>query len=97
MFPASRPNYRDQMRDSAESDRIAVRWFACGLWTSAGFAQSQTTAAHRHGQGSTRRSIAGAQVTIRNNTTAEEREVKTDEQGNYSVPLLFSRKLSGSD
>lgn len=32
--------------------------------------------------------IAGAKVTITSNATAEERKVTTDDQGNYSVPLL---------
>ena len=32
--------------------------------------------------------IAGAEVTITSNATAEERKVTTDDQGNYSVPFL---------
>jgi len=34
--------------------------------------------------------IGGAAVTVSSNTTAEERKVITDDQGNYTVPLLAS-------
>ena len=90
MFPASRLKLT---RSDARFSRILIALLCAGslvgLWTSPAFAQSQTTGriigTVKDQQGAR---IAGAQVTIRNNTTAEEREVKTDEQGNYSVPLL---------
>jgi len=45
MFPASRLKLpRSDAEIQQNSDRIAVRWFACrAAVTSAGFAQSQTT------------------------------------------------------
>src|ERR1051325_3684270 len=59
------------------------------LGTSSGFAQSQTTGrivgTVRDPNGAR---IVGAQVTIRNNATAEERETKTDGQGNFTVSVL---------
>src|SRR6185503_14679528 len=59
------------------------------LGTSSAFAQSQTTGrivgtvTDPNGA-----RIVGAQVTIRNNATAEERETKTDGQGNFTLSLL---------
>src|SRR5919206_3651705 len=59
------------------------------LVTSSTFAQSQTTGrivgTVRDPNGAR---IPDAQVIIRNNATAEERETKTDAQGNYTVSLL---------
>jgi hypothetical protein len=59
------------------------------LCTSATVAQSPTTgriAGTIKDEKSAR--IVGAQVTITNNATAEQRRVTSDDQGNYSVPLL---------
>jgi hypothetical protein len=61
------------------------------LGTSSTFAQSQTTGrivgTVTDPKGAR---IVGAQVTIRNKDTADERETKTDGQGNFTVSLLPS-------
>ena len=68
---------------------LSASLFCFFLVTSSAFAQSQTTGrivgTVRDPNGAR---IPGAQVIIRNNATAEERETKTDGQGNYTVSLL---------
>lgn len=85
MFLASRPK-------SLRSDALhRWLWIAAliALCTSAAFAQSQTTGriigTVKDEKGAR---IVSAQVSVRNMATADEREVKTDEQGTFSVPLL---------
>ena len=90
MFLAARVK---SLRSEARSSRILIALLRSAgliaLCTSAAFAQSQTTGriigTVKDERGAR---IVSAQVTIRNNATADEREVKTDEQGNFNVPLL---------
>jgi hypothetical protein len=89
MFRASRVKLP---RSDASFSRILIallRSVSLVALCASAFAQSQTTGriigTVKDEKGAR---IVGAQVTIRNNTTAEEREVKTDGQGDYSVPLL---------
>jgi hypothetical protein len=68
--------------------------------TPATFAQSQTTGRIIGTvKDVTGARIVSAQVTIRNQATADEREVKTDGQGTFSVPLLspgnYSVRITG--
>jgi hypothetical protein len=70
---------------------IALFWVGClvgfGAWSA--FAQGQTTGRIAGTVKDERGAlIAGADVTVTSETTAEERKVTTDDQGNYSVPLL---------
>jgi len=70
---------------------ITVLWFGWLMvfCSASAVAQSQTTGRiagtvkdHRGAL------IVGAEVTVSSKTTAEERKVKTDDRGNYAVPLL---------
>src|SRR5262249_15923952 len=66
-------------------------WASCllALYSISAFSQSQTTGRIRgivkypHGA-----AVIGAEVTVIRLATTEERKVKTDEIGNYAVPLL---------
>ncbi len=72
---------------------IRLLWIGwlLALCTSSPFAQSQTTGriagTVKDQNGDV---IVGAEVTVSNKTTAEERKVTTDSEGNYTVPLLPS-------
>src|SRR5438132_6589169 len=67
---------------------LCVGWLLV-LYTSSAFAQSQTmgriagTVKDQRGD-----LIVGAEIVVRSLATAEERKVTTDNEGNYTVPLL---------
>jgi hypothetical protein len=70
---------------------IALFWVGClvGFGTLSAFAQGQTTGRIAGTVKDERGAlIVGAAVTVSSKTTAEERKVTTDRQGNYNVPLL---------
>jgi len=70
---------------------IALFWvgWLLVLCTSSAFAQSQTTGRIAGTVKDQRGAlIVAANVTVRSNTTAEERHSTTDHEGNYTVPLL---------
>lgn len=70
---------------------IALLWVSwlMALCTSSAFAQSQTTGRIAGTVKDQRGAlIVAANVTVRSNTTAEERHSTTDHEGNYTVPLL---------
>lgn len=66
---------------------LCVTWLLACSWPV--LAQSQTTGriagTVKDQKGAL---IVGAKITVRNKTTAEERKATTDDEGNYSVPLL---------
>lgn len=68
---------------------IALLYLLLALCTSSAFAQSHTTGRIAGSVKDQRGDlIAGAEVTVSSKTTAEERKVTTDNEANYSVPLL---------
>jgi len=70
---------------------MALFWvgWLLALCTSSAFAQGQTTGRVAGTVKDERGAlIVGAEVTVSSKSTAEERKVTTDDQGNYSVPLL---------
>ena len=72
---------------------IALLWVSwlMALCTSSAFAQSQTTGRIAGTVKDQRGAlIVAANVTVSSKTTAEERKVTTDNEGNYTVPLLAS-------
>src|SRR2546428_9779358 len=67
---------------------LCVGWLLV-LCTSSAFAQSQTTGRIAGTVKDQRGAlVVGAEITVSNKATAQERQVTTDIEGNYTVPFL---------